>query len=134
MDRDELFREQAAAQARREARESDQARALLAGFVREARARGIAPGPLRARSYRGRTTYDTGLVGWYLPRDRSLAVDTEGRFYVLNTPGGLLARVRGVTVVPSDPPLQIGRGARDGESMPLTELLEMRLAGGDEWA
>ena len=38
----------------------------------------------------GRATYRTGLVGWYLPRDRSLGVDTTGRadmstFKVLKT-------------------------------------------------
>jgi hypothetical protein len=128
--RDEVMAEQAAAAARRQARETEQAQALLDGFIRDATARGLATQPLRARSYDGRTTYATGLVGWYLPRDRSLAVDTEGRFYILNTPGGLVARLRGVTVEPTDPPLAVGRGARDGESMSLAELLERRLAEG----
>jgi hypothetical protein len=132
--RDDVVAEQAAAHARRMARETEQAQGLLAAFVRDAVAKGLSTVELRARSYDGHSTYATGLVGWYLPRDRSLAVDTGGRFYVLNTPGGLRARLRGVTVEPSDPPLAVGRGARDGESMSLAELLERRLATGDTWA
>jgi hypothetical protein len=132
--RDDVVAEQAAAQARRLARETAQAQTLLDDFVRDATSRGLATQPLRARSYDGRATFATGLVGWYLPRDRSLAVDIEGRFFVLNTPGGLVARFRGVTVEPSDPPLAVGRGARDGESMSLAELLDRRLEAGDAWA
>jgi hypothetical protein len=132
-ERDDVVAEQAAAHARRQVRETEQAQALLDGFIRDARERGLNTTELRARSYDGRTTYATGLVGWYLPRDHSLAVDIEGRFYILNTPGGLVARVRGVTVLPSDPPLAVGRGARDGESMSLAELLQRRLDAGDAW-
>jgi hypothetical protein len=131
--RDDVVAEQAAAHARRQARETTQAQALLDAFVRDAGRRGLPPQPLRARAYGGRATYATGLTGWYLPRDRSLGVDTDGRFYVLNAPGGLRARLRGVTIAPSDPPLAVGRGARDGESMALDELLQRRLDAGDSW-
>ena len=37
-------------------------------------------------------------------------------------------------MTPSDPPLAVGVGARDGESMPLKELLRLRLEAGDEWS
>lgn len=30
-------------------------------------------------------------------------------------------------ISPSEPPLQVGRGARDGESVELSELLRLRL-------
>ena len=132
--RGELFREQAAAQARRESRESEQAQVILDGFVRAAADQGLAAQPLRARSYNGRSTYKTGIVGWYLSRDRSNGVDQAGQFYLLNTPGGMLAKLKGVELTPTPPPLAIGKGARDGESMSLKELVERRLAAGEAWA
>jgi hypothetical protein len=62
-----------------------------------------------------------------------LAIGDDGQFYVLIVPGGLTARLRGVDVVPSPPPLAVGRGARDGESMSLQELLTWRLAQGNDF-
>jgi hypothetical protein len=41
--------------------------------------------------------------------------------------------VRGVTLRPADPPLQVGAGARDGESIALDVLLTMRLDAGNTW-
>lgn len=131
--RDEIVAEQAAAHARRLAREAAEAQGMLDRFVIQAK-ENLTVQQLRARSFDGRRTYATRVVGWYLPRDRSLGVDTEGRFYILNAVGGLRERLRGVTVEPSDPPLAVGRGARDGESMSLAELLERRLAAGDSWS
>ncbi len=131
--RDEVVAEQAAAHARKLARETEEAQRLLDDFVREATVRGLATQPLRARSYGGGATYRTGLVGWYLPRDRSLGVDTTGQFYLLNAPGGLMSRLNGVTLTPTAPPLAVGRGARDGESMSLAELLQRRLDAGEAW-
>jgi len=101
--------------------------------VQAAQAQGIPPEPLRARAWGGRTTYRTGIVGWYLKRNGSLGVDTEGNFYVLSAPTSLRARLRGVTLEPSDPPLVVGVGGRDGESMPLQQLLDIRLAAGTDW-
>ncbi|MEU4392481.1 hypothetical protein [Kribbella sp. NPDC023855] len=132
----EQRREAAAAQGaaleRRKAEETAKARALLAGFVQEMQARGIEPHQLRAPVVGSGTTYRTSITGWYLRRNRSLGVDAEGNFYVLGTPAGLKARLFGVQVLPSDPPLVVGLGARDGESLPLEQLLRMRLdeAGG----
>lgn len=115
-------------QALRAAREDEHARATA--LIREAvagyLAGGIAPVPLRARPYRGSGTVRTGLSGWYLKRDRSLAVDAEGRYYVLRVEGGLLARLRGEAPEPSPAPLVVGRGARDGDTFELEELLRRR--------
>ncbi|MDR7273655.1 hypothetical protein [Catenuloplanes atrovinosus] len=116
----------AAGEARRAA-EVARARELLAGFVREAGERGIAPEELTAAPHRGGGRLRTGLRGWYLRADRSVAVGTDGEFYALSAPGGLRARLTGVTIEPSDPRLIVGEGGRDGESMPLAELLRRRL-------
>jgi len=90
-------------------------------------AAGIDPVPLRARPYSGTGTIRTGLHGWYLRHDRSLAVDTEAHYLVMRVDGGLRARLRGAAPEPAYAPLVVGRGARDGESFDLDELLRMRL-------
>ncbi|HST80462.1 MAG TPA: hypothetical protein VLL08_01835 [Kineosporiaceae bacterium] len=125
------FEAHAQAQRRAEAAESQRARPLVAEFVRRARLQGLAPEPLRARAYSGSVTYRTRLRGWYLQPTGLLAIGEDSEFYVLITAGGLSARLRGVDVVPSAPPLAVGRGARDGESMSLSELLDWRLAAGN---
>jgi hypothetical protein len=119
--------EHAAALERRKASETAQARQLLTDFIATLKERGVAPEPLRAQVVGTNTSYRTGLTGWYLRRNRSLAVDVDGNFYILGVPASLKARVAGVHVVPSDPPLVVGQGARDGESLPLAELLRLRL-------
>jgi hypothetical protein len=129
--RREAFETQARAQERAEAAQSERARPLVADFVRRAREQGLAPGPLRARSFSGSATYRTRLRGWYLQPIGILAIGDDGEFYQLIAAPGLSARLRGVDVAPSPPPLAVGRGARDGESMSLQELLERRLAAGD---
>jgi hypothetical protein len=130
-------REAAQAQAERLTRtrqvESERARELLRGFVAEARDRGIAPGPLLARAGDGPPTYRTGLEGWYLTRDGAVGVDVDGKYYLLASPRSLRARLLGVTVRPSDPPLQVGAGGRDGESIALDALLALRLDAGNDW-
>ncbi|WP_188037713.1 hypothetical protein, partial [Actinotalea sp. JY-7885] len=112
---------------RRRAAESAQARAMIARFVAEARERGVAPVPLRARSYDGQSRYRTPLKGWYLRRNESVAVGTDGEFYVLTVPGSLRALLTGATPEPSDPPLVLGKGARDGESIDLADALAIAL-------
>ena len=106
---------------------------MLKAFAAQALDRGIAQSDLVARGDDGHSRFRTGLRGWYLRRNRSLAGDAEGRFYILSTPGGLRARLRGVTVPPAEPPLVVGAGGRDGESIPLPDLLALRLAAGDDW-
>jgi hypothetical protein len=119
--------EHAAALERKKAAETAQARALLTDFIATLRERGVQPEPLRAQVVGSNASYRTNLTGWYLRRNRSLAVDIDGNFYILGVPPSLKARVAGVHVQPSDPPLVVGQGARDGESMPLAELLRLRL-------
>lgn len=125
------FEAHAQAQQRAEAAESERARPLVADFVRRAGEQALAPVPLRARSYSGSVTYRTGLSGWYLQPTGLLAIGEDGGFYVLIAAPGLTARLRGVEIRPSPPPMAVGRGARDGESMSLSELLERRLAAGN---
>jgi len=112
---------------RRRAEESSQARTLLLAFVAEAERRGIAPVPLRARSYDGRHRYRTTSAGWYLRRNESVAVARDGAFYVLGVPTSLRALFTGVELVPSDPPLVLGKGGRDGESIDLPDALALVL-------
>ncbi|GAA4965933.1 hypothetical protein [Kineococcus glutinatus] len=107
-------------------RETARARELLAEFVAELRRRGVPPVELRATD--GGARYRTGLRGWYLKQDGTLGVTCEGGYYVLAVPRSLRARLTGVRLLPADPPLQVGRGARDGESVELAELLRKRLA------
>jgi hypothetical protein len=125
--------EHLAAIERRKSAESNQAAAHVAAFVQEARARNLATTRLRAGSHNGRTTYRTTLEGWYLKRNRTLAIGVDGNFYIMSAPGSLVAKVTGVVVHPSDPPLVVGAGGRDGESMPIDEILALRLAAGDDF-
>jgi hypothetical protein len=110
-----------------QAREHESARALIDRFVAGVKELGVAPQRLTAAGYSG-GRYKTDVVGWYLRRNQSLGVDTDGNYYVLQTPGGVLARFRGVRLTPGEPPLTVGRGARDGESIDLADLVESRLS------
>jgi hypothetical protein len=115
------------------AAEAEKAAALLADFVRRATERGLTPTVLSARTFNGRTTYKTKVRGWYLKSNKSVAVGTDGKFYTLTVPSSLRARVTGADVEPSTPRLVIGAGGRDGETMPLAQLLERRLEAGVTW-
>lgn len=118
------------ARIRAEAAEAERATLVVAEFLAKVRELGLPAEPLRASAYSGSATYRTGLRGWYLQPQGSLAIGEDGGFYVLISPAGLGARLRGVRIAPSPPPLAVGRGARDGESMSLKELLDRRLAAG----
>jgi hypothetical protein len=117
----------AAALDQRKAAETAQARELVAAFVREAHVRGLPTTPLTARGYHGRARYRTGLRGWYLVPDGSLAVGEDGGFYLLAVPASWRARLTGARLTPQDPPLVVGEGGRDGDSIPLRTLLRQRL-------
>lgn len=119
---------------RQQAAESRQAAALLADFVEQARAQGIEPERLNARTYDGRSRYRTNTEGWYLKRDRTVAVGTDGSFYILAVPVSITSMLRGAPLTPSPPPLILGKGGRDGQSIPLPEAIEKRLAAGNDWA
>ena len=128
--------EQVARLDRERATETDQARRLVQDFVAAAKAAGLPVVPLTARAMNGRTRYRTGLTGWYLKRNGAVAVDHEGSYYLMTAPTSLASRLTGATVQPTDPPMVVGRGGRDGESIPLAELLALRLAAGadDVWS
>jgi hypothetical protein len=115
---------------RRRATEAGRARALIADFLVDVRARQVAPVPLHARSYDGRHRYRTPLLGWYLRRDKNVAIGTDGNYYVLGVPTSLRAQLRGTSVEPRDPPLVVGAGGKDGESLDLEVAIARVLAGG----
>jgi len=127
--RAEASEQHAKAVRRRQAAESRKARALIADFVEQAHTRGVLPVRLRAWSYDGRARYLTPTQGWYLRRNQSVAVGTDGEFYLLTVPRSVRSRFTGAHLVPSDPPLILGKGARDGESIDLVDAL--RIALGD---
>jgi hypothetical protein len=126
-DRAEAIAAHSAALNRQREAETRHARQLIDEFVVTMSERGVPPARLRARVPGRRTTYRTGRTGWYVRQNRSLAIGTEGEFYVLDVPASVKSRMVGATVVPSDPPLVVGRGARDGESIDLAELLRRAL-------
>ena len=100
---------------------------LVDRFVERATQAGLPTEELTARPWSGRGRYRTGVHGWFLRRNGSVGVDTEGRFYVLNVAPVPLGRWRRMTIEPSPPPLVVGRGGGDGETFALDELLEMRM-------
>lgn len=113
--------------------ESAKAATMVHAFAKQAKRAGIEPERLSARPYSGRTVLKTDVVGWYINRACSAGVSVDGDFYLLHAPGGLSARLKGVHLEPSDPPLELGRGARDGESMPMEKALATRLEAGGTW-
>ena len=119
----EKRRELAAAAAQGEARA---AQVQLDAFVAELAQRGLTPEPLQATLLNGKRV-KTPLVGWYLNKAATLAVDPAGRYYMLVTTGSALARFTGVDVAPAAPTLVIGRGGRDGETGDLTDFLARAL-------
>jgi hypothetical protein len=115
------------AQRHRSEQESAQAQVLIDRFVAEATRRGLPTQELTARPWSGGGRYRTGVIGWYLRTNRSIGVGADGSYYVLVVPPARFGRWRTVPVEPSPPPLQVGRGGRDGESIALDALLETRL-------
>jgi len=132
-DRDQHAFELAARLERQRQSESLKAAVLVRGFAEDAKAAGIEPERLTARAYTGRSLLKTDVTGWYINRACSVGVGIQGDFYLLRAPGGWSSRFKGVHLEPSDPPLELGRGARDGESMPMHKALAIRLAAGNSW-
>jgi hypothetical protein len=118
--------ELAAAQARGESREAQK---LVDEFVAAAKAKGLAPNPLRATLYGGQSV-KTDKVGWYIRKNQSIAIGEDGSYYVLTVPGGWRERFSGVKLQASPPPLIIGKGGKDGESGDLADFLKRRLEAG----
>lgn len=121
-----------ARQAHLEARQDAQhreAEALLAAFAAAATRAGLPTERLRMRGYGGSRSARTHLHGWYLRRDRRAALDAHGNFYLLLAPLSLLDVMRGVRPCPSRPPMVLGAGGRDGDSLTLHAALERLLPG-----
>jgi hypothetical protein len=117
------------AQRRQSEQESVKAQELVDRFVVEAGRTRLPTEELTARPWSGRGRYRTGVTGWYLRRDRSIGVGVDGSYYVLLVPPVRFGRWRTVPVDPTPPPLVVGRGGRDGDSVALEALLRTRL----EW-
>jgi hypothetical protein len=115
------------AQRLRSEQESAKAQVLVDRFVEQATQAGLPTEELTARPWSGGGRYRTGLTGWYLRRNRSVGVGTDGSFYVLNVAPVRFGRWRTIRVDPTPPPLVVGEGGGDGETFALDELLEMRL-------
>ena len=122
------------AQRRVAEQESAKAQVLVDRFVDQARRAGLPTEELVARPWSGGGRYRTGVAGWYVRRDHSIGVGVDGGYYLLAVPPVRFGRWRTVRVDPTPPPLEVGRGARDGEEISLADLLERRLrwAGTDE--
>ncbi|PFG40713.1 hypothetical protein ATJ97_3246 [Georgenia soli] len=118
--------------ARRRRGEADRAAAMLRTFAAAARRAGLPPRPLRVQGYGGRGTARTDLTGWYLRGDRTAAVGTDGHFYVLTARLSVLDRLRGTTAAPQEPPLVLGAGGKDGDSVDLSTALTRLLPGWED--
>lgn len=115
------------ARQRREELESAKAQVIIERFVAQALQADLPTEELTARPWSGRGRYRTGVIGWYLRRDHSLGVGVDGSYYVLNVPAMPFGRWRTAHLDPTPPPLEIAKGARDGEAISLEALLERRL-------
>ncbi|MCC2593875.1 hypothetical protein LKO27_10710 [Tessaracoccus sp. OS52] len=131
-----MSREERAADARRRVELSEQAarneaaaaQVLIDEFIAAARAKGLEPVPLKARTMDGHLV-KTDKSGWYLRLNHSIAIDTDGGYQVLTVPGGWKERITGVKLKATLPSLQVGRGGRDGETGTLKEFLGWVLDG-----
>lgn len=103
--------------------EAGKAQELIDAFLATAATDAVPPEPLMVKGRRGGTTRTT-LTGWYLKTDNSVAVATDGHFYVLIADLGLKERLRGYTPSPTDPPLIVGEGGGDGETIDMSAALE----------
>lgn len=108
--------------------EHSKARAILAEFVAVARER-LPTERLVVKGYGGRGSARSDVEGWYLRIDKTIGLGIDGSFYVLTAPLGVLDRVRGVQLIPTPPPLIIGAGGKDGDTIELLAALERLLPG-----
>ena len=100
-----------AAQQRRDAAESVKAQVLIDRFVERANAAGLPTEELTASPWSGRGRYRTGVSGWYLKRNRSIGVSTDGGYYVLIVAPERFGRWRGVSLPPTPRRSRSARGA-----------------------
>lgn len=112
--------------AERQRAENERAAGIIELFLEVARAENLENEPLIIQGYGGGTAR-TKLRGWYLRADRTVAIDTEGRFYVLSQRLSFKERLLGAAPTPEPPPLTIGEGGRDGDIVPLRFALDRLL-------
>jgi len=105
------------------------AEGILAEFLPVIVEHGPAPEPLRVQGYGGKLDARTKLQGWYLRINKTAALGVDGRFYILIAPLTLADKMTGVTPKPTRPPMVLGEGGRDGESIDLPVALERLLPG-----
>ncbi|QKE84624.1 hypothetical protein [Arthrobacter sp. NEB 688] len=122
-----------AAAARAAEAEARRTAPMVAEFAEAMRAAGVEPIRLRAHPYSGSGTLRTDVEGWYVRRDHRAAVGADGRWYVLVVAPSLRGRLTGIHVEPTDAPLQVGAGGRDGDSVALDVLLRLRLEAGPDF-
>ena len=118
--------------AQRRQAEVDRARQMLHTFAAAARAADLPTEPLVVKGYGSRGSARTPLRGWYLRVDRTAALTPDGQFYVLTAPLTAWERLRGTRPEPADPPLVLGAGGKDGDSIPLVDALTRLLPGWQE--
>jgi hypothetical protein len=126
-ERSERVEARRAAADRRRSGESERAQLLVDRFVADAVRAGLPTEELIARPWHGGGRYRTGVTGWSLRNDRTIGVGVDGAYYVLIVPPVRFGRWRTVHLTPSPPPLRVGEGARDGQSIDLATLLQKRL-------
>ncbi|MGM0385027.1 MAG: hypothetical protein ACQERF_03455 [Actinomycetota bacterium] len=113
---------------RRQAAQSSRAQAMLDEFTAAALRTGVETTNLQVSG--GRRRASSNIEGWYVRNDHSMGVGTDGRLYVLTMPLSLLDVLRGVELTPMiEPPLVIGAGGRDGDSIDLADALDRVLPG-----
>ncbi len=106
--------------------EARRAQELIGQFIRQATELGIQPEPLRVQLSDG-STARTDRRGWYIKRNRTVAIGSDGGYYICIMAGGLKERITGVRLKPSRPELRVSRGGRDGETGDLADFLIRRL-------
>lgn len=110
----------------RKHQEAVKAQEIIDAFLATAPERAVAPEPLMVKGRSGGRAKTT-LRGWYLKTDNSVAVATDGHFYVLTADLGLKERLRGYTPRPTPPPLIVGEGGGDGETIDMSDALARHL-------
>lgn len=117
--------------AQRRAQEHAAARALIEQFLVAARDRRLPTEAFVVQGPGGRGRARTGVHGWYLRQDRTMGLGTDGTVYRLTAPLSLRERLTGAAPVALDPPLVLGAGGKDGESVELRVALDRLLPGWD---
>ncbi|WP_067778574.1 hypothetical protein [Actinomyces vulturis] len=116
-----------------QARHAEEAKAarVVKCFLEQARIEGLEPVDLVMRGYSGGKAR-TGLKGWYLRSDETVALGVDGMFYVLRDQLGWKERFFGATPLAEPVPMTIGEGGRDGDIVPLRFALNRLLPHWEE--